>query len=182
MDTLVLNNRYALDESTEKNKKLEPQIQRLKQEFKEYCEIVKRNEEKNKQKMKADIVKKLIPIADTLDRAIKINNHSFLKIGQKKLDNIKKNMENTYAQLLSSLDIVEINPKIGEELIYEKHIPLKKRDSLYPDNIIIECVRKGYTLDGVVVRPAEVIVSKYSSNNINNKHLRYSGIIRYHPY
>ena len=180
MDTIVLNNRSASDELIERNKELESQIQRLKQEFKQYCESVKRNEEKNKQKMKIDVVKKLIPIADTLDRAIKINNHSFLKIGQKKLDNIKKNMETTYMQLLSSLDIVEINPKIGEELIYEKHIAIKKRNSLYPDNVIIECVRKGYLLNGVVVRPAEVIVSKYGPP-LKDEQLISSEVIRYHP-
>lgn len=180
MDTIVLNNRSASDELIERNRELESQIQRLKQEFKQYCESVKRNEEKNKQKMKIDVVKKLIPIADTLDRAIRINNHGFLKIGQKKLDNIKKNMETTYTQLLSSLDIVEINPKIGEELIYEKHIAIKKRNSLYPDNVIIECVRKGYLLNGVVVRPAEVIVSKYSPH-LKDEHLISSEVIRYHP-
>ena len=181
MDTLVLNNGSTSDESIERTKELESQIQRLKQEFRQYRESVKRNEEKNKQKMKIDVVKKLIHVADTLDRAIKINSHSFLKIGQKKLDNIKKNMETTYTQLLSSLDIVEINPKIGEELTYEQHIAIKKRNSLYPNNVIIECVRKGYMLDGVVVRPAEVIVSKYSPN-LNDRHLRSLGTIRYHPY
>jgi molecular chaperone GrpE (heat shock protein) len=180
MVTLVLKNGSTIDESTERTKALESQIQRLKQEFKEYCEIVKRNEEKNKQKMKMGIVKKLIPVADTLDRAKKIKNHSFLKIGQKKLDNIKKNIENTYMQLLSSLDIEEINPKIGEKLIYEKHIAIKKRDSLYPDNVIIECARKGYSMDGFVVRPAEVVVSRHNPH-LNNKHSRSSGVIRYHP-
>ncbi|MEA3458998.1 MAG: nucleotide exchange factor GrpE [Candidatus Thermoplasmatota archaeon] len=181
MDTLVLNNESTSDESIERTKELESQIQRLKQEFKQYRESVKRNEEKNKQKMKIDVVKKLVSVADTLDRAIKINNHSFLKIGQKKLDNIKKNMETTYTQLLSSLNIVEISPKMGEELIYEKHIAIKKRNSLYPNNVIIECVRKGYMLDGVVVRPAEVIVSEYSPD-LNDRHLSSLGTIRYHPY
>ena len=51
MITLVLKNGSTVDESNERTKTLESQIQRLKQEFKEYCETVKRNEEKNKQKL-----------------------------------------------------------------------------------------------------------------------------------
>lgn len=183
MIALVLANESITEDSNERTRALESQIQRLKQEFRQYCEIVKRNEEKNQQKIKTDIVKKLLPVADTLDRAKKRNDYHFLSIGGKKIDNIKKNIETTYGQLLSSLDIEEINPKIGEKLICEKHIAIQKRDSLYPDNVIIECVRKGYILDGCVIRPAEVVVSKYRPrfNNKDDKRTGSSGVIRYHP-
>lgn len=183
MVALVLANESITEDPNDRAKALELQIQRLKQEFKEYCEIVKRNEEKTQLKMKTDIVKKLLPVVDTLDRANKRNDYRFLSIGGKKIDNIKKNIETTYVQLLSSLDIEEVNPKIGEKLIGERHIAIQKKDSLYPDNVIIECVRKGYIFDGCVIRQAEVVVSKYSPhfNNKDDKQIGSSGGIRYHP-
>jgi len=177
----LLNSRSTVDEVTDREKLLGAQIQRLKQEFKEYCEISKRNEEKNKNKTTVDFMGKILPVVDALERAKKIENHRFLRIGQKDVDNIKKNMEAIYDQFLSSLGLEEIHPNTGDELQYERHVAITKKESLYPDYTIIECVRKGYALDGIVVRPAEVIVSRYIPYRTTAIPLKYSGTIRYNP-
>jgi molecular chaperone GrpE len=157
-----------MQESIEENKKkadiFESQYNKLKQEFKEYIETSRKNEEKRRQEMKADFSKRLLVVADSLNRTAGLNSEAPCEMVKNYSDNIRKNIEAVYNQMLSASGLAPIQPVKGDKFDEQKHLAVGlEYGTAYPNNTIFRVIRKGYFLESNVVRPAEVIVMKNST-------------------
>jgi molecular chaperone GrpE len=76
-------------------------------------------------------------------------------------DNIRKNIEVIYYQLLNASGIAPIEPGAGDKFDEKRHIAVGlEYGTKFPQNSIFRIVRKGYLFENNVIRPAEVIVLK----------------------
>jgi molecular chaperone GrpE len=150
-----------IQEIREKAERFESQYNKLKQEFKDYIEASRKNELNKKQEMKTDFAKKLLVIADSLDRISGLDNNASCDIVRNYYENMNKNIDAVYHQLLVASGLISINPKRGDEFNEKMHVAVGLEYSgAYPENSVIRVIRKGYCIENKLVRPSEVIVSK----------------------
>ena len=106
-----------------------------------------------------DLILELIPIADNFERAIKLDDYNL----NDELSKFLVGFKILYSHLIETLKkfgVEEIetvdkpfDPKLHEALMVGN-------DKEKPDDVVIECLLKGYTLKGKVIRPAKVMVNK----------------------
>jgi len=135
---------------------------RLKREFKSYKQRTLREEEKLKGSAAEELIKELLPILDdfelAIDSAKKSKNFSRFAEGVKMIFNRMR-------EVLKKQGVKPIKAK-GEEFNPHLHEAMGMIDSQkYPDNLIIEEMRRGYILNDKVLRPAVVKVNKRASQN-----------------
>jgi molecular chaperone GrpE len=157
-----------VQESIEEIKKradgLESQYNKLKQEFKDYIENSRKNEDKRRQEIKTDFSKRLLVVADSLNRIAGLNNDATCEIVKNYSSNIRTNIEVIYNQMLSASGLIAIEPAKGDKFDEQKHMAVGvEYGTTYPDNTIYSVIRKGYIHENNLVRPAEVIVMKNST-------------------
>ncbi len=155
-------------ESNEEIKKradiFESQYNKLKQEFKEYIENSRKNEEKRRQEIKTDFSKRLLVVADSLNRIAGLNNENHCEVMKNYSSSIKTNIEVIYNQMLSASGLCPIQPIKGDKFDAQRHVAVGlEYSTAYPDNAIFRVIRTGYLLENNLVRPAEVIVVKNST-------------------
>jgi len=150
-----------LDEIRKKADKFESQYNKLKQEFKDYIEASRKNEDKKKLEIRTDVSKRLLVVADSLTRIAGSDNEQACEIMRNHSDNICKNIEAIYDQMLYASGLTPIEPGAGDKFDEKKHIAIGlEYGTKYPQNSIFRVARKGYLFENNMVRPAEVIVSK----------------------
>lgn len=151
-----------IEEIKEKAERFESQYIKLKQEFKDYIEAIRKNEENKRQEMKTDFAKRSLVVADSLSRISGLdNNNTSCEIVRNYSDNIKKNIDVVYSQLLSASGLTQIDPAVGDRFDEQMHIAIGlEYTTAYPENSVFRVIRKGYRIENNVVRPSEVIVSK----------------------
>jgi len=155
---MVLEN---IDEIQKREEKFELQYNKLKQEFKDYIETGKKNEEKKRLEIRTDISKRLLVVADSLTRITGSENSSSCELIKDHMDNIRKNIDAVYSQMLSASGLTPIEPRAGDKFDEQKNMAIGlEYCTKYPDNTVFKVVRRGYLLDNITVRPAEVIISK----------------------
>lgn len=135
---------------------------RLKREFKSYKQRTLREEEKLKGSAAEKLIKELLPILDdfelAIDSAKKSKNFSRFAKGVKMIFNRTR-------EVLEKQGVKPIKAK-GEEFNPHLHEAMGMIDSQkYPDNLIVEEMRRGYILNDKVLRPAVVKVNKRASQN-----------------
>jgi molecular chaperone GrpE len=149
------------DELRKKADKFESQCNKLKQEFKDYIEVSRKNEEKKKIEIRTDLSKKLLTVADSLTRLTGSDNEQTCEMMKNYSDNIRKNIEAIYSQMLYASGLTPIEPGPGEKFDEQRHIAVGlEYGTKFPQNSIFRVARKGYLFENNIVRPAEVIVSK----------------------
>jgi len=150
-----------MDEIQKKAEKFEVQYNQLKQEFKDYIETSKKNEKKKRLEIRSDISKRLLVVADSLTRITGSDNNNSCVMVKDYADNIRKNINAVYDQMLSASDLSSIDPISGEKFDEQKHTAIGLEfGAKYPENTVFKVVRKGYMMENNVIRPAEVIISK----------------------
>ncbi|MCX9086191.1 MAG: nucleotide exchange factor GrpE [Candidatus Methanoperedens sp.] len=150
-----------MDEIQKKAEKFEVQYNQLKQEFKDYIETSKKNEKKKRLEIRSDISKRLLVVADSLTRITGSDNNNSCVLVKDYADNIRKNINAVYDQMLSASDLSSIDPISGEKFDEQKHTAIGLEfGAKYPENTVFKVVRKGYMMENNVIRPAEVIISK----------------------
>jgi len=150
-----------IEEVQKKVEKFELQYNKLKQEFKDYIETSKKNEEKKRLDIKSDISKRLLVVADSLTRIASSENTSSCELVKGHTEIIRKNIDAVYSQVLSASGLTSIEPRAGEKYDEQKHVAIGLEfGTKYPENTVFKVIRKGYLLENNVVRPAEVIISK----------------------
>lgn len=150
-----------IEEVKKKAEKLESQYNKLKQEFKDYIETGKRNEEKKRLDIRSDISKRLLVVADSLSRMASSENTHSCELMKVHMENMSKNIDATYKQMLSASGLTAIEPIAGDKFDEQKYIAIGLEfGTKYPENTVFKVVRKGYLMENNVVRPAEVIISK----------------------
>ncbi|MDE1860841.1 MAG: nucleotide exchange factor GrpE [Candidatus Micrarchaeota archaeon] len=131
---------------------LKDRLVRMAAEFDNYKKRVTKEIESSKNAGRMDVVRKLLPTLDEFELAI----NSFAKDDEKSVG-IAMIYAN-FAAALKAFGLREIDAK-GVFDPYKHEIVLSK-ESKEGEGTIIEVVRKGYEINGVMLRPASVIVSK----------------------
>jgi molecular chaperone GrpE len=157
---MVVMEQDDIEEIRKKAERFESQYNKLKQEFKDYIETSRRNEETKRQELKKESAKKLLVVADSLGRISASNNIS-CDIVKSYSENLKKNVDVIYSQLLSVSGLTPIEPVAGDKFDDKMHMAIGlEYGTVYPENSVFRVIRKGYRIENNIVRPAEVIISK----------------------
>jgi molecular chaperone GrpE len=100
-----------------------------------------------------EVVKKLLPLIDSFQLALKSNNNP---------EEFKKGVELIYSQFWQILEAEGLKPieALNKELDPFKHEVLLQEDSDKPENTVLEELQKGYMLKDAVLRPAKVKIAK----------------------
>jgi len=138
-------------------------LKRLKAEFENY----KRRSQKERERIvswsKEDLIKQFLPVLDDLGRAVDSSQQS-----NNNLASLMEGMRMILDQLKAILQkqgLQEIEAE-GEEFDPHFHEALMSVDlAEYPDNLVLEEMRKGYKLNDKILRPAMVKVNKRSEEN-----------------
>jgi molecular chaperone GrpE len=103
----------------------------------------------------------LLPLLDSMERGLELSDAT-----DPALKGMREGMELTlkmFADTLGRYQIVTVHPE-GEPFNPDLHqaMAMEERDSVEP-NTVIRVFQKGYTLNGRLLRPAMVVVSKAGS-------------------
>ena len=147
------------NESEKKAAEYLDKLQRLQADMENIQKIARRQIETVTSQASERLLVKLLPSLDALRQAVKIasSNDSLprdeIAVGLKML-------EEQLAQVLETEGLEEI-PAEGKSLDPELHevVSYMETDDM-PENSVLEEVRKGYKLNGKVIRPSLVVVSK----------------------
>ena len=150
---------------------IEEEFAKLKAEYQEqYDQMLRKIAEYDNAKKRAErraeesskyavegVIKDIIPIIDSVERAIASTNES------KDFDALREGIQLIHKQLLDSLQRRNVNPveAIGENFDPTRHEAIMHVESdEVPENAVIEEFQRGYTLHDRVIRPSMVSVSK----------------------
>lgn len=136
----------------EESAELRERLLRLAAEFDNYKKRVAKEIDESKSLGKAEFVRKILPTLDEFELAIAAMDGG---------NGSAKGIEMVYANLLAALKaegLQQIDGK-GKADPY-KHDVVMVREDGKEDGTIIEVVRKGYAFNGMLIRPASVIISK----------------------
>jgi molecular chaperone GrpE len=144
-------------------KDLKESMLRLAAEFDNYKKRTKADSELAKNLGKAELMRSLLPIMDEFELALIAVNKTDDK-------NIAKGVEMLYSNFIDTLKkdgLAEI-PCKGVFDPYMHEIVMTK-ESKEKGGTILEVVKKGYTFDRTLLRPASVIVAKDGSSAEDDK-------------
>jgi molecular chaperone GrpE len=150
-----------LKELEEKTDKYLNALVRAQADFDNYKKANQRENERYRERVKEDMLKKLIKHYEDLLRAF--NVLEIIDKGESVKKGFKMIVEN-FEKLLEEEGVKPMLPE-GEKFDPYKHEALMVEETEeLPDNTIIEELNKGYYLNNKVLRPAGVKISKTKSN------------------
>ena len=139
-------------------------LQRTRADFENYRKRVEAEKQSAHQMGQAKSVMKLLPVIDTIERAI-ANVPEELKDNPwaKGVAGLGKQLD----KQLKEIGLEKINAKPGTLFNPELHQAIQFDESAEGDKeVIAEELRAGYTLDGAVIRDAMVKVTRQSSESL----------------
>jgi len=149
----------ALPEAGEKPKdeqaEMKERMLRLAAEFDNYKKRSKAELEKAKDAGKAEMLLSVLPVLDEFELAL-------ISLGTMQDKSVARGIEMVYANLLDALEregLIELDTD-GIYDPYKHEIVVSRADSKKKPGTILEVVKKGYTFNGIMLRPASVIISK----------------------
>ncbi len=105
-----------------------------------------------------DLIVDLIPILDNFERALKFDEDKLDDASKKFLQGFKI-LYSSYQDVLKKYGVEEIETK-GKEFDPMLHEALMVgKDETQVNDIILDCLLKGYLLKGKVIRPSKVVVN-----------------------
>jgi molecular chaperone GrpE len=147
----------------------ESQYNHIKKEFRDFIETSRRNEEIKKKELRTDSAKKMLSLADSLSRMPVMDKNCSCDIVKNHSENFQKNIDVIYQQLLLSSALTPVDPAPGDTFDDTRHMAVGlEYGSRYPEDTVFKVIRKGYLSENMVIRPAEVIISKrpYESTKV----------------
>ncbi len=141
-----------LDPKDAKIEELTELLQRVQADFENYKKKCVKDYDNMRKCSAANIICKILPILDSFELGFK----------NKGSEDFIKGMELVYSQLMSVLEgegLAQIKSE-GTKFNPYKHEVLLQEKSDKDDDIVIEELQKGFTLNGQVIRTAKVKVSK----------------------
>ncbi len=143
----------------EQNKDLDNKVKMAQAELVNYR---KRKDEETANLLKyanQDIVVDLVPVLDNLERAVNTDESQLDDKSKKYLQGFKLLCTN-FKDALKKYGVEEI-PTVGVEFDPMVHEALMtKSDPSKKEDEVLECLMRGYTLKGKVIRPSKVVVNK----------------------
>ncbi|NHJ22530.1 MAG: nucleotide exchange factor GrpE [Candidatus Lokiarchaeota archaeon] len=150
-----------LKELEEKTEKYLNALVRTQADFDNYKKANNRENERYRERVKEDMLKKLIKHYEDLLRAF--NVLEIIDKGESVKKGFKMIVDN-FEKLLEEEGVSPMNPE-GEKFDPYKHEALMVEETEeLPDSTVIEELNKGYYLNNKVLRPAGVKISKTKSN------------------
>ena len=136
-------------------------LQRLQADMENLQKITKRQIETITNQASRDLALKLLPILDALRQAGDFARE-YRSVSP---DEIGVGLDMLYRQLLDVLKAVGVQEiaAVGQPLDPERHEVVNSVERDAPENTVVEEVRKGYQLNGKVLRTALVVVAKPKS-------------------
>jgi len=130
-------------------------LKRLQAEFENYCKRVEKERKEYAGVASEKLIVKLLLVIDDFERAL-----AQLKDVPEQM---RKGIEMIFKNLHKILDEERVVPikSVGQKFDPYKHEVLLQAESDKPDDIIIEELQKGYTMNGKVIRYAKVKISKH---------------------
>ncbi len=150
-------NELLLEQLAEKDILIEDQQNRLLRAMADFDNFKKRmtvEQENFVQFANENIIKALLPTLDNFERAFKASKShkdEFIK----GIALVKKQLED----VLKKFGVTDIEA-LGKAYDPHFHEAIMRKDSDEPENTVIEVMQKGYLLNGKLLRPTMVIVSK----------------------
>ena len=145
-----------VDELTRERDELLDNLIRLKAEFENYRKRMVREQTRILETAEAELVRKLLPVVDNLERAFA--NSGGLTEGA----GLRKGVGMVLEQLLGVLEKegLEVVDPEGEPFDPECHEAMMVVETnKCPEDTVLEVVQKGYRFNGLLLRPAMVKVS-----------------------
>ena len=167
-DTRIRELMSELEKERNEVKALTLKCERFKQDFNNYRDRIKRNDSSKEKRIKQRMVNDLLSVIDALDSAGDLELHKERgRVRARLIADMKGNLKMTYGKLTSILGLESIDPAPGDAFDGKLHMALDIASSgIFSDNSIVRVVRKGYLDDGEVIRPAEVVISRYTGPEI----------------
>jgi len=155
------------EESDQKAGEYLDRLQRMQADMENLQKITKRQVDAMTKHASERVLLKLLPILDALQQAANIT-HSTNQLPNEEIAVGLKMLLKQLTEALGTEGLEEI-PAVGEHLYPTKHeaVNFVERDDI-PENTITEEVRKGYILNGKVIRPSLVTVSKPTESKEKN--------------
>jgi molecular chaperone GrpE len=160
---IVVVSQKELDEKDELINALEAKSEKMKSDFSRYKKRIEDKEEVIQRKAYGELARRLLSVADTLERAIESQgvDGGGCEVLEKMQEGTRSNLGMTYNQLLTALGVTPIVPLPGERFNDELHTAIETTsNSFLPDKAVVSLVRKGYMLNDELIRPAEVVISR----------------------
>ena len=158
----VINDVEGMENVNEEIEKDKDQLQRLQAEFSNYKKRTNKEKEDTIKYASESLITKLLPVLDNMDRAS--NNMEELK--EEDNEQIKAFIEgfelikNDFVNILKDEGLSSIESDGKEFDLNYHHAVLMEESEGVESNHVIETFQKGYILNGKVIRPAMVKVSK----------------------
>ena len=106
-----------------------------------------------------DLIVDIVPVLDNFERAVNTDESKLDEKTAKYLQGFKL-LATNFKDALTKYGVEEI-ATVGQTFDPMVHEALMtKNDPASADEVVLECLMKGYTLKGKVIRPAKVIVNK----------------------
>jgi molecular chaperone GrpE len=124
-------------------------LQHLQADFENYKKRTEKEQQNNVMLGKALIIRRILPVLDTFDHALKEHKGDTEGLGR------------IHSQLISALEAEGLRPikAIGEKLDPYRHECLQEECSEHGKGIVLEEIQKGYMLNDFVIRHSLVKVS-----------------------
>lgn len=108
----------------------------------------------------------LLPVIDNLERAIDMADKE-----NEELKAMTEGVELTLSSLMSAVNksgLESLEPKVGDAFNPDFHQAMSIQENTeFKPNSIMAVMQKGYILNGRVIRPAMVMVTKAAAGNVN---------------
>lgn len=131
-------------------------LKRLQAEFENYCKRVEKERKEVAGFASEKLIVKLLLVIDDFERALaQLKNVP---------EETKKGIEMIFKNLHKIMDEEKVVPikAVGEKFDPYKHEVLMQAESDKPDDIILEELQKGYTMNGKVIRYSKIKISKHA--------------------
>ena len=141
-------------ETTESEELLDS-LMRLKADFENYRKRIMREQTRIVETAEADLVKRLLPVIDNLERAIG-------NAGEGEPQGLREGVEMVLDQMIEVLgkEGLEVVDPQGEQFDPEHHEAMMVVETgECPEDTVIDVVQRGYRFGGILLRPAMVSVS-----------------------
>lgn len=143
------------EEERSEREKLEELAKKTKADFENYRKKQDERKDRWQNETKQDLAEDLIEVMDNLERALMAADEETAVVQGVEMVN-----EQLYSKLNSEgLEVIETGEKFDPEV--HKAVETKEHEEHEPKTIL-EQKRKGYSFDGKVLRPAEVVVAEES--------------------
>jgi len=152
----------------EKKKEYDDIYDRLLRATADFENFKKRSEREKLDRIKfanEELIKDLLPVVDNLERALASSENT------KDTEAIKRGIEIVLDQFIKILKKFGLNgyTSIGEKFDPNRHEAVEQVESTeHETNTIIDEFQKGYFLNGRLLRPALVSVTKYPEENLSS--------------